>query len=233
MKQGPKGIEGKAISGKYHKYLRRRKSSEKTKASFSSKLDHSEKAEIRVESRARTDLGEGKAKAMSIAKPARVSKRTKDITFKQACRIAKYAPYIIESSTRHNVPVELISAVILQESGGRHKAVSHAGARGLMQLMPATARRFGVRNSFDPAQNIEGGTKYLRYLMDHFNNDLKLVLAGYNAGEGNVKKYGNRIPPFRETQNYVPSVLAYAQTMIDILASAAPIAELPSSARRV
>jgi hypothetical protein len=234
MKQAPKDIKGAAISRRYNKYLKYRKGTEKTKTSFTSKLGKSEKPELKIESKPRRDLAEGRAETTTIAKPIKVSDKTKRITFKQACRIAKYAPHILKSSKKHNVPVELICGVILQESGGQHKAVSHAGARGLMQLMPATARRFGVKNSFDPAQNIEGGTKYLRYLMDHFNNDIKLVLAGYNAGEGNVKKYGNKIPPFRETQKYVPAVLAYTQSMIDILASAAPApADLPSSARRV
>jgi soluble lytic murein transglycosylase-like protein len=81
-----------------------------------------------------------------------------------------------------------------------------------MQLMPATARRFGVRDIWDPAQNIEGGATYLRFLLDLFNNDLRLALAGYNAGEGAVKKYGNEIPPYRETQNYVRKVLSFLST---------------------
>ncbi|MBI2341238.1 MAG: transglycosylase SLT domain-containing protein, partial [Deltaproteobacteria bacterium] len=89
------------------------------------------------------------------------SARTKDISLEQANRLASYAPTIQEASRKYNVPVELICAVILQESGGNPKAVSPAGARGLMQLMPATAKRFGVTNSLDPRQNIDGGTKYL------------------------------------------------------------------------
>ena len=101
-----------------------------------------------------------------------------------------------------------------------------------MQLMPATARRFGVRNSFNPAQNINAGTKYLRWLMDRFDGNVELALAGYNAGEGNVEKYGNKIPPFKETQAYVPSVLSYTQSMIDIFST--QIAQLlPGYARRV
>ncbi|MCF7995744.1 MAG: lytic transglycosylase domain-containing protein, partial [Chromatiaceae bacterium] len=82
-------------------------------------------------------------------------------------------------------------------------------ACGLMQLMPATAQRFAVRDVWDPAQNIEGGVAFLRVLIDRFEGDLKLVLAAYNAGEGAVAKYGNRIPPYRETQQYVRRVLGY------------------------
>jgi len=141
----------------------------------------------------------------------------KAITMTQANRLAKYAPTIQECSKRHNVPVELICGVILQESGGNHKAVSHAGAKGLMQLMPGTARRFGVTNSFDAKQNIEGGTKYLRFLLDRFNGNYKLALAGYNAGEANVEKYGNKIPPFAETKAYVPNVLGYADAIWNVL----------------
>jgi soluble lytic murein transglycosylase-like protein len=145
--------------------------------------------------------------------------RAKTISVDQAEKLAKYSPLIKNAAIKHNVPIELICGVILKESGGNPKAVSPAGARGLMQLMPQTARRFGVRNSFDPAQNIDGGTKYLRFLLDRFNGNVELTLAGYNAGEQNVAKYGNRVPPFAETQNYVPDVLGYAQAMIEMLAS--------------
>ncbi|MFH1873668.1 MAG: lytic transglycosylase domain-containing protein [Pseudomonadota bacterium] len=164
-------------------------------------------------------------------RPPVVSNRPKNITATQANRLAKYAPIIQDMAAKHNVPVELICGVILQESGGKAKAVSHAGAKGLMQLMPATAKRFGVKDVFDPAQNIEGGTKYLRWLLDRFDGKMDLALAGYNAGEGNVEKYGNKIPPFKETQAYVPNVLGYTQSMINIFASAST-SELPSHARR-
>lgn len=111
--------------------------------------------------------------------------------------------YIVESSIRHRVDPVLIYATMHQESSFKQKAISHKGARGLMQLMPGTARRFGVTDIFDPRQNIEGGARYMRFLLDSFDGDVALALAGYNAGEGAVLKYGRRIPPYRETQEYV------------------------------
>jgi soluble lytic murein transglycosylase-like protein len=100
----------------------------------------------------------------------------------------------------------LIFLVMEQESHFNTHAVSPKGARGLMQLMPGTAARFGVRRSHDPAQNISGGTRYLRELLNRFNNRVDLVLASYNAGEGAVAKFGNRVPPYRETRNYVKKI---------------------------
>jgi soluble lytic murein transglycosylase-like protein len=93
-----------------------------------------------------------------------------------------------------------------QESAFKKTATSHKGASGLMQLMPATAVRWGVKNIYNPQQNIEAGVKYMRWLLDKFGGDVKLALAAYNAGEGSVKKYGNKIPPYTETQNYVKRI---------------------------
>lgn len=106
-----------------------------------------------------------------------------------------------------SVSPALVLAVISVESAGRIDAVSSAGAEGLMQLMPDTATRFGVTDSKDPAQNIKGGVAYLEWLLAHFGNDAVLALAGYNAGEGNVRRYEG-VPPFGETRAYVPKVLA-------------------------
>ena len=99
--------------------------------------------------------------------------------------------------------------MITAESAYDSEAVSRAGAVGLMQLMPGTARRYGVKNRRNPYQNIRGGSQYLRDLLVLYDNNLKLVLAAYNAGEGAVKKYNNQIPPYKETQNYVKKVIAY------------------------
>lgn len=107
---------------------------------------------------------------------------------------------------KYNVDPYLIFLVMEQESHFNTQAVSPKGARGLMQLMPGTAARFGVRRVHDPAQNISGGTRYLRELLNRFNNRVDLVLASYNAGEGAVARFGNRVPPYRETRNYVKKI---------------------------
>ena len=116
--------------------------------------------------------------------------------------------YIADSSRRYNIDPLLIYAQMHQESGFKLKATSYKGARGLMQLMPATAIRFGVTDIYNPKQNIEAGVKYMRWLLDKFGGDLRLALAGYNAGEGAVMKYGYQIPPYNETQEYVRRITA-------------------------
>ncbi len=121
---------------------------------------------------------------------------------------AKYDQLIAVSAARNGVDPDLMVAVMRQESGFNSRALSYKGASGLMQLMPGTARRFGVSNIFDAAQNIEGGARYLRFLLDSFNGDVKLVLAGYNAGENAVVNSGYKIPRYKETQNYVRSISA-------------------------
>jgi soluble lytic murein transglycosylase-like protein len=115
---------------------------------------------------------------------------------------------ILDASKRHGVDPKLVFAVMHQESSFKERAVSHKGACGYMQLMPDTARRFGVTDIFDPAQNINAGVRYLRFLLDLFDNKVDLALAGYNAGEYRVIRNGYRIPQIRETQNYVRLISA-------------------------
>jgi soluble lytic murein transglycosylase-like protein len=110
---------------------------------------------------------------------------------------------IVHNADKYGVDATLIYFVMREESRFNYRAVSRVGARGLMQLMPETARRLGVRNIHDPVQNVEAGTRYLRTLLELFGGDLNLTLAGYNAGEHAVLKYGRRVPPYRETRNYV------------------------------
>jgi len=121
---------------------------------------------------------------------------------------ADYVPFIHEASQTYTLPAELIHALIVVESNYNPRALSPKGAQGLMQLMPATARRFGIDNSWDPRQNILAGSRYLRWLLNYFDGDLELSLAAYNAGEGAVVKAGRKIPRFTETEKYVPRVLS-------------------------
>ena len=121
--------------------------------------------------------------------------------------MTKYGPLIQKASDKYKVDYSLVKAVIKAESNFNHKAVSPKGAQGLMQLMPKTASTLQVKDSFEPESNIEGGVKYLRYLMNLYNGHLPLALAAYNAGEKAVARYGG-IPPYAETQGYVRRVLA-------------------------
>jgi soluble lytic murein transglycosylase-like protein len=114
---------------------------------------------------------------------------------------------VLKATIGTSVSPALVLAVIGVESAGRTDALSHAGAQGLMQLIPATAARFGVTDALDPAQNIRGGVAYLDWLMTHFDRDPLMVLAAYNAGEGAVRSNGG-VPPYAETRDYVPKVLA-------------------------
>jgi len=126
---------------------------------------------------------------------------------KCANKLAGYNRVLSTVARRQNLDKALLQAVIAQESAFDPQAVSSKGAVGLMQLMPATAQRYGVSDRYDPEQNIRGGARYLHDLMQQFDNNLPLVLAAYNAGEDAVKHYGNRIPPYAETREYVPRVL--------------------------
>jgi Transglycosylase SLT domain len=139
------------------------------------------------------------APPLHAAPPMRISTSLNGFTTGDA----KVDAFIVESGVRNGVDPVLLYAQMHTESSFKRGAISPKGARGLMQLMPFTAARFGVTNIFDPQQNIEGGARYMRYLLNFFGGDVALALAGYNAGEGAVMKYGRRIPPYRETQEYV------------------------------
>lgn len=130
---------------------------------------------------------------------------------------SRFAPIVEEAARAHQVDPALLHAVITAESGYNPGAVSHKGAVGLMQLMPETARRYGVENSLDPAQNIQGGTRYLSDLLQMFNNNIELAVAAYNAGENAVIRHGYTIPPYRETLAYVPKVLKLQKKYRSIL----------------
>lgn len=126
-------------------------------------------------------------------------------------RASKYQDLINKHSNTYGVDSRLVIAIITNESCFKSRAVSHAGAKGLMQLMPAAAKRFGVKDRFNPDQNIKGGVKYLAFLIKHFKGDMKKVIAAYHAGEGNVRKYKG-VPPFRYTRGYVKNVsLVYSK----------------------
>jgi soluble lytic murein transglycosylase-like protein len=123
--------------------------------------------------------------------------------------IQRYSSLIEAAAKFHGVDSALVHAVISAESGYNAAALSKAGARGLMQLMPATAQRYGVNNIMDPQENIQGGVKYLRDLLQMFQGNLELAVAAYNAGENAVIRHGHKVPPYTETVNYVPKVLGF------------------------
>lgn len=123
-------------------------------------------------------------------------------------RSAKFDPLIDEHASAHGVDPDLVRAVIQVESGFNPRAVSVKGAMGLMQLMPATASDLGVANPFDPAQNIGGGVRYLKHLLTRYDQKVELALAAYNAGPGAVDRYGQAVPPYRETRDYVRKITA-------------------------
>lgn len=130
--------------------------------------------------------------------------------------------WVNQIAPRYGIDPELVMAVIRAESGFNTVAVSNKNAQGLMQLIPETAARFGVADSWDPIQNIKGGTAYLHWLMRHFDGKVDLVLAAYNAGEGAVERY-HGIPPYRETQNYVKQILAWYGKSLHPIPSSLPI----------
>lgn len=135
--------------------------------------------------------------------------REKRILFQPNIDVNKYDNLITKAADKFKLDSSLIKAIIKAESNFNHRAVSRAGAQGLMQLMPKTASDLQVEDSFHPEKNIEGGARYLRYLLNTYRGNLDLALAAYNAGEKAVAKYNYNIPPYRETQNYVKRVYSF------------------------
>src|SRR5580692_896263 len=133
--------------------------------------------------------------------------------FQLLAKATQYDSIIEQAAVSSALEPNLLRAVIVVESGFNSRAVSKRGAVGLMQLMPATASRFGVSNPYDPRQNVHGGARYLKFLMDRFGQNLGLALAAYNAGEEAVDRNGGQIPPFSETMAYVPKVLKIYQML--------------------
>lgn len=127
--------------------------------------------------------------------------------FQLLAKATQYDSIIEQAAISAALEPNLLRAVIVVESGFNSRAVSKRGAVGLMQLMPATASRYGVSNPYDARQNVHGGARYLKFLIDHFGHDVRLALAAYNAGEDAVERNGGQIPPFSETMAYVPRVL--------------------------
>jgi soluble lytic murein transglycosylase-like protein len=142
------------------------------------------------------DVARGRASAREGRAPVRADSE----------RLHRYDSFLRAASQRYQLPESLLRAVVHTESNYYPQAVSRAGAVGLMQLMPKTAKALGVRDPYDPGQNLHGGARYLRLLANRYDGDMVLVLAAYNAGAGNVEKYGG-VPPFAETRAYVRSVL--------------------------
>jgi soluble lytic murein transglycosylase-like protein len=128
-------------------------------------------------------------------------------------RYAQFEPLILQHSSMRSVRPDLVRAVIQVESAFNPRAVSPKGAMGLMQLMPATAAQFGVTDPFNPGENIRAGVTYLRQLLDRYDDNEQLALAAYNAGPGAVDKYGSKVPPYKETQNYVLKIAGIRGTV--------------------
>jgi soluble lytic murein transglycosylase-like protein len=137
---------------------------------------------------------------------------------------SKFDAIIVEAAKKFDVDASLVSAVIKAESDFNAREVSDKGARGLMQLMPSTAERFGVTDSYDPVANIYGGVRYLRWLLKTFNGNADLAVAAYNAGEGNVWKY-NGVPPFRETINYINRIAKHIRNAMPATPAASKVAD--------
>jgi len=154
-----------------------------------------------------TDVPDNNRYKLLVLSPQDMTESGQYYDMSLMARATQYDSIIEKAALSASVEPNLLRAVIVVESGFNSHAVSKRGAVGLMQLMPATATRFGVSNPYDPKQNVHGGARYLKFLIDRFGQDIRLALAAYNAGEEAVDRNGGRIPPFTETMAYVPRVL--------------------------
>jgi len=151
------------------------------------------------------------AKNAASGKPQAIAPPRRTSSALRGKNTSQFHPMIAKISDEVGVDEDLLHAMIKVESNYQSHAVSHKGARGLLQVMPATGKRFGYSNLMDPEENLRAGATYMKWLIEHFDNDLTLALAGYNAGEGAVRKYGRKVPPYKETRNYVKKVLGHYQ----------------------
>ncbi|MEA3150016.1 MAG: hypothetical protein QOD56_955 [Gammaproteobacteria bacterium] len=162
-----------------------------------------------------TDVPDNNRYRLLILNPQDMTQSGEHYSSTLLARAAQYDSIIERAAVSAAVEANLLRAVIVVESGFNSRAVSKRGAVGLMQLMPATASRFGVSNLYDPRENVHAGASYLKFLMDRFGHDVRLALAAYNAGEDAVARNGGRIPPFTETMAYVPKVLKVYRMLTD------------------
>lgn len=154
-----------------------------------------------------TDMPDNNRYRLLVLSPNAMTQSGDHYSANMLARASQYDAIIEKAAVSAAVEPNLLRAVIVVESGFNSRAVSKRGAVGLMQLMPATASRFGVSNPYDPLENVHGGARYLKFLMDRFGQNVRLALAAYNAGEEAVDRNGGQIPPFTETMAYVPKVL--------------------------
>ena len=154
-----------------------------------------------------TDMPDNNRYRLLVLSPNEMTQSGDHYSANMLARASQYDAIIEKAAVSAAVEPNLLRAVIVVESGFNSRAVSRRGAVGLMQLMPATASRFGVSNPYDPLENVHGGARYLKFLMDRFGQNVRLALAAYNAGEEAVDRNGGQIPPFTETMAYVPKVL--------------------------
>lgn len=215
VKEG--GATGEKYPNKYVEY-RRLVTGAESGQSFSSVLKNKQ-APVSSRSFSDSAIGQGpsreSARTSAPHSQAHASRPADPLLHRTTTqRLAYYRPLIQHMSTKYRLDPHLVAAVIHQESGGKLSATSPCGAMGLMQLMPQTARAMGVKNPYNPVENVEGGCRYLRNMLNKFDGNTDLALAAYNAGPEAVVKNGYRIPPYQETQNYVPAVKSHARALM-------------------